>query len=351
MQYLNEGEQALLANRLGEAAELLEAELRHDPGNGRARRDLAEVAYRRDDFAAAAVHYRHVDALMARKMELFDGRVPYLMDDDRETRVPFEVTDPLPVLMVRLDDRVTVPMFLDTGGHEIYLDHALADELGVQRAGSVRRTYPGGQEADEGQGRLEAVALGELEIRHVPVRMLDFTGTDIGGFQVRGAVGSAILQRRLATIDYPGGALILRPRSRNITTRGIPFLLDGTHYVLAEGTINGSEPRWFFVDTGGGGLAFVAPKDRLDGVTLKEPEEGRDGGGAIQAVPFDIDELTLGHVRGRDLTGYTFPGARDFFPEVRLPLGGAISHQFFRPYRVTFDFTSMRLEILDPDTV
>ncbi|MFI6496530.1 aspartyl protease family protein [Nonomuraea typhae] len=350
------GTLALLRNRLDEAVDLLTPPAR--AGDLQAMEDLAEAAYRRDDFAESAHWHRRLAQatgapghdLAARRLGLFRGRVPYRMERAGTAVVPFESTDPLPVITVRLNGRESAAFFLDTGGHEVYVDRALAEKAGAQVAGAVERGYAGGRRAMEGQGRLESFAMGELEVRDVPIRTLDFAGTVIGGHTVLGAVGSAILHRHLTTIDYPAGRLVLRDRSRTLAG-GHPFWLAGTHYALTWGTLNRAHRLLLFIDTGGTGVGLVPSPEVIAraGIKLGDDlvEGGRDGGGAVRAVPFTVEELTVNGTTGRDLPGVHFPDAPDFFPEVsrRFPLGGAVSHAFFRPYALTLDFTAMRLEL------
>ena len=66
------------------------------------------------------------------------------------------------------------------------------------------------------------------------------------------------------------------------------------------------------------------------------------GGGRVTVYPFAVD-LTLGKAR-RDkvqgLYGATPPGSED---RLGFRTGGIISHAFFRPFAVTFDFQAMSL--------
>ena len=63
----------------------------------------------------------------------------------------------------------------------------------------------------------------------------------------------------------------------------------------------------------------------------------------MKVIPFDLDEIALGAARERNLKGFfgPFPPSLEYAMGFRI--GGIISHQFFRPYALTFDFTGMRL--------
>jgi hypothetical protein len=69
--------------------------------------------------------------------------------------------------------------------------------------------------------------------------------------------------------------------------------------------------------------------------------DGLGGGGKMSIIPFEIDELTLGDALERNIHGVT--GA--FPPQIEnafgFHIGGLISHEFFRPYALTLDFTRM----------
>jgi predicted aspartyl protease len=333
------------------------------------------AAYRQDDYPTCAAWRRrladHVDddarqdlEVTARKLEAFGATTPYeIQRSAQDIRIPFAATDPLPVIDVTVGDR-TVPFFLDTGADEVYLDQTLATDLGVPIYGTAAQAGAGGKERTAGHGRLDALAMGDLHIRNLPVKTLDFRAL---GFpeQWRGTIGTGVLSHFLPTIDYPGGALELRPRTearlaafereaRQSGQHVVPFWLSGAHYMLTWGTINGSEPVLLVADTGGAAIALYATNQTVAqaGITL-QPDQAADGtgaAGAVRAIPFTVDELRLGSIAGHDLPGIATP---DSDPENTLRtdgvvsrefrIGGFVSHQFFRPYALTIDFDRLRL--------
>lgn len=383
------GAVALLSNRLDAAKRLLESVAsaggEADPGAW-VLQDLMEAAYRQDDFAGAASWLRRLaeraDARrreqlrpVVRKLEAFAGVRPYRVTGDRgggdrgDVRVPFEVTDPLPVVEVGFADGSTEPFFIDTGGHEVYLDRGLARRLGLPGYGTTRITGAGGKQGEEGHARLGVMALGGLRVHDLPVRTLDFDALGfteaLGGVPVKGAIGTAFLYHFLSTIDYTGGALILRPRTAERLRlferqaadehqQIVPFWLAGTHYILAKGTIHDSEPMLFFVDTGGAGVGFVGTRSTVEraGIRLRHEKatSGAGAGGTAQIVPFAVDRLTLGDVAGRNLAGIYFPESdladalrQNELSHLDFPIGGIVSHEFFRGRSLTIDFVGMRL--------
>ena len=197
----------------------------------------------------------------------------------------------------------------------------------------------------------------------MPVLILSTKGYTAvtGGRRVDGILGTSMLSHFLATLDYPKGELVLRRKTpdqlreveqQTQATRGavIPFWMAGDHYMVASGTINKSGPLMFFIDTGVAGGGFVCPRSTLtDGhITLPRGRgvEGLGGGGKVNIVPFVVKELSLGSVKGRQIQAFAgaFPQGLEYSEGFRI--AGIISHQFFRPYALTFDFQKMRLFLI-----
>ncbi len=131
----------------------------------------------------------------------------------------------------------------------------------------------------------------------------------------------------------------------------IPFWLIETHYIVAWGSVNNLKPELFFVDTGLAGKGFTAPESVLQeaGVSFDwdMANEGPVGGGSVKAVDIVLERVTLG--AGGEIIEYNVPGV---VIEKSVPvlgdalgfrIGGLISHQFFRNYSLTFDFSGMRM--------
>ena len=71
--------------------------------------------------------------------------------------------------------------------------------------------------------------------------------------------------------------------------------------------------------------------------------QGVGGGGAITSFQFQLDQLALGDARRQNLAGSFGPFPPSLEYSLGFRVGGIISHQFFKPYSLTFDFTGMRL--------
>jgi len=346
---------ALLSNRLSEAEGFLSRAVQLDPKNREPKALLAEVFHRQDGFTQAAELFREIGReQFAEKLESFQGQVPYQVEGPQEARLKFVMTDPLPVVQVRVNGSEPVHFFIDTGGAELILDGQFAKEIGVAEFGSEPIT----PELQLGHGRVDVLTLGEFVIKNVPVHILNTRQFSeiFGDVRIDGVIGTVLLYHFLATLDYPEGELILRRRSREALENFereaaerksivVPFWMAGDHFIVAWGTVNGSRPMLFLVDTGLAGKAFTAPKSTLQEAGI-QPDESRVSEGLTilgkeREVPFTVDELTLGDAREHDLEGV----ANNFRIEYALGfrVGGLISHQFFRRYALTFDFTGMWL--------
>ncbi|MGH3589155.1 MAG: aspartyl protease family protein, partial [Pseudonocardia sp.] len=360
---------ALLHNQLDAAVDWLGRAVERAPDDVRAMQHLAEAAYRRDDFAAGAAWRRrlatvvdgddrHDVEVVARKLEAFGASAPYeIRWPAPEVRVPMVATDPLPVLEVTLGGS-TVPFFLDTGAEQVYLDQALAASLQVATFGETAQQGAGGKQGTTVHGRLDALTIGGLPVRNLPVKILDFRAL---GFPESwmGTIGTGFLRHFRSTIDYPGGTLVLRPRSGPDAPTGdhtVPFWLAGTHYVLVEARINNGEPVLLFADTGGTGVALYATNDTVERARIPLRHDlasrGTGAAGAVRTVPFVVDELSVGDITGHDLPGVATPDSdpastlqQDGLVERAYRIGGFVSHQFFRPYAVTLDFDRMHLSL------
>jgi predicted aspartyl protease len=356
------GSIALLSNRLAEAEKWLRQALTAKPGDPAASALLAESYFRRDEFAQAAPLFRAAgNEAEAEQLESFKDARPYTLEAAGETTsLRFVMTDPLPVVEVRVNGLDPVNFFIDTGAAEVVLDSVFAREAGAVEFGSQTGTYAGGKKAPFAYGRADTLSLGDLVVKNVPVHIMDvrrFSVPVFRGLRVDGIIGTVLLYHFLSTLDYPGGALVLRRPTDENQRRfregaeghdafSQPFWMAGDHYMVAWGVVNTSSPMLFFIDTGLAGGGFTCPEStlRAAGIDLDETRagEGIGGGGTVRVVPFKVDQLYFGRARQKDVAGL-FSGAFPLEDALGFHIGGLISHGFFRSYALTFDFGEMKL--------
>jgi len=355
------GEIALLGNRLADAKRHLERAIELRPDDKRRKSLLAEVYYRQDDFAKAAQLERDRGAgVMADQLESFTGTTPYeILGDAEMTSVKFVQTDPLPLVKARINGGEEVHLLIDTGAAELVLDPDFADSIGAVRFGSTEGMFAGGRKMNVHHAKIDSIQLGDFTIKNVPVTLMNTRRMPFarGGQRIEGIIGTVLFYHFITTLDYPNGRLVLSritsealskldEQAKSPQTHVTPFWLSGRHWIVAWGRANDSEPFLMHVDTGMAGGGFDCPESTIKnaGITLSnESFEGMGGGGPVRVTPFTVEKLALGEAVQSNVRGL-FGG---FSPEIEYAkgfrLGGTISHGFFRPYALTFDFTGMRM--------
>jgi hypothetical protein len=103
----------------------------------------------------------------------------------------------------------------------------------------------------------------------------------------------------------------------------------------------------YFIDTGLAANAFSCPKSTLKncGFSLKKDQAGygSGGGGRIRAIPFDIENLSLGGIKEKSMHGLFGPFPPSLEHDFGFKISGLISHEFFRNHTVVFDYSKMML--------
>jgi hypothetical protein len=380
------GEIALWNNRPEDAERYFGEALRNTPWyenfwplNTQLKYRLASANYRQDHFAQASQYFREAAGpvslgpfrelnTFSQHTALFANETPYSIEGPEQSRVDFVVTDPLPVVQVSINGSEPLYFFIDTGGAEVILDKKVAEQLGAEMAGAFSATYGGQKTAETGLGRVDSLQIGDYVVRNIPIFTLNITDSVspiFNGLEIKGVIGTRLLMHFLSTLDYANGTLILRRVSpenlQNLETqisangaKVIPFWLIDMHYIMAQGTVNNQAPTLFFVDTGLAGKGFTAPEHFLQaaGITVDwtKATEGPGGGGKVKATDIVVERLTLG-TGANEIVENNVPGvaiensAPVLGDQLGFRVGGLISHQFFRKYAITFDFTGMRLII------
>lgn len=328
----------------------LDTVLRSQPQNIQALGLKIEVEYREDHFGEAAdLMERAGRTPRLAQLRAFADAPPYDMGYvDAPVHVKFVNTDPLPLIGVSVNGGPEVNFLIDTGGGETILDTDYAKSIGVQSTGDFQGMYGGGKTALTGLAKIESLGLGSLTIRNIPVQLLSTKAFSAAaqGKPVSGILGTIFLYHFLPTLDYLNHELVLAPSSTSGSGKiAIPFWMASDHFIVAEGALDQGHKKLFLVDTGLAGAAFTGPKSTLDEagvkVSLANATTGVGGGGSVQAVPFAVDSLSLGPAVQEHLQGLYGPFPDALEEGLGFHLGGLISHQFFRNYRVTFDFHAM----------
>lgn len=355
------GEIALFNNRFTEAEVWLSKAIDSQSADTRPKVLLAEVYYRQDKFQKAASLLRSIGRkVVAEKLMSFKDTRPYQIDTKEDyTSVRFIMTDPLPVVEVRVNGSKNVNFLIDTGASELVIDTEFAKEIGVVEFGQQIGTFAGGKKAQFRNGRIDSIVLGDFAIKNVPVHIMNvrrFSKPIFGGTRIDGIVGTVLLYHLISTLDYPEGRMILRLKTKknlkelekeSIDRIVVPFWMAGDHFMVAWGKVNKSGPLLFFVDTGLAGGGFTCPQATVEEAGIKLNKdlagEGIGGGGKVEVIPFLVDSLALGDVKEYNVHGLNTSAPFPLEYSFGFRIGGLISHGFFKNYSLTFDFKGMRL--------
>jgi hypothetical protein len=238
--------------------------------------------------------------------------------------------------------------------------------VGAKMFGESTRNFAGGMKGTIKYGLVDEVKAGNFIIKNVPVNAVPM-GMIARAFgrPIKGVVGTVFLYHFLTTIDYPEGKLLLRKKTPGNVAHlekeykknngyEISFWLASDHVMVAKGRVNDSPEHMFYLDTGlaGAGGFMVSPEFAKE-INIELPDEeaqGISGGGKLNIKPIVADKVTLGQITEKNVRGLY--GGLHTNDEYRTSTGfrivGIISHDFFRSYRLTFDYSSMKV-ILQKD--
>jgi len=252
-----------------------------------------------------------------------------------------------------------VNFIIDTGGGTLILDKDYAEEIGLKILGEQEVTFAGGRKGINYFSVVDQVQIGDLVVENVPVELNSMVKRFemVVGKPVMGVLGTVFLYHFLFTFDYSNGKLILEKKTedniakleKTITSEDsyvAPFWMVSDHVMVAHAKVNNSKSILFFLDTGmaGGGFDCVGSVVKEGNIELsKETMQAMGGGDPIEVRSGIVNELSLGEAKEKDIRGIFggFPDEMEYRDGFRM--GGIISHGFFRPYKVTFDFTSMKV--------
>jgi predicted aspartyl protease len=354
------GGDAFSQGRFEEAEQSHEAALERDPRDAAALAGLARARLFDDEVDEAIELANRALALapgepsatrtltIAQQRQAAFGPDRYKFTLARPVAIKFAQTDPLPVVSARIGTR-QARFLIDTGGPNVILSKALAEQLGLPLTDGPMGTFAGGRQARTQQTLIPEFSLGSFAISNVPAGVLELPGMPVDGI-----IGTGLLMHFLSTLDYCRGELILAPRAdstrfqsearSNGSNIGRMWLM-GDHFILTRARFNDAPEGIFHVDTGFAGGGLMGTKEALDeaGIVLDMTNvvTGVGGGGAAQGVPF-VASATWADLTRNDIIGrYSIGG--DQFGVFPFKVKGILSHQFFRSSRLTFDFEAMRM--------
>ncbi|MFE5325564.1 tetratricopeptide repeat protein [Embleya sp. NPDC056575] len=349
---------ALLSNRFRTAEGHLSQALALAPDDVSSTQRLAECFVRQDQLSRAVPLMRRTgrprDEAFAEAYSRIDG-TPWQITGARDTRVPFHTLDPVPSVEARVNGGEPQKFYLDTYG-TLDLSTEAAHTAGLRALATWEGGVVDGHPVVIHVGVLDSFTIGEIEIRNIPVQWNDTPRPPLpDGSQAAGVFGTTIFYHFLTTMDYAHRALLLRRRtvarpSPDELAR-LPLWLAGDHFPCTLGSLGQREPRMVTVDTGGIASALdttVAIAERY-GLTVDHAHPRERFG--IKFYPITADRIGLGGAVRRNVQGM---GAEKVFPGFPGPGQSAqfgfdlianFTHEFFKPYAVSFDYVGMKLSI------
>lgn len=243
-----------------------------------------------------------------------------------------------------------VSFILDTGAGSCLLSPALASRASVAVTARDTATGAGGH-VEVDLGMAETLALGEAEVRDVPVAITDELSR-IGqavGAAIEGDVGYGFLRHFRLTIDYVRSQLTIfrggEAPAGAAAPEEVPFRLAGEKksLVLVSARVGGEGPFTFAVDTGASTTVVSPELARGLPIGNGRPATMLGGGGKVAALSGTLPSVGVGEVESRDLGAVIGPFLGPLSEVVGTRLDGILGYNFLRQFRVTFDYPAERL--------
>jgi predicted aspartyl protease len=275
-----------------------------------------------------------------RFLESFRGRVPFEMDTPPASGVwtmPIEIRG----------DKVTVAgkvnggsqeFLLDTGAERTVISLDVARRRGVVPITSIQTAGVGGVGLRGLEvGRINTLEIGGLKVRNVPCLIKN---PPLGGLPAREPESFSPLALGLSMrIDYERRLLTMgRTLEPGAYTNTLPLRM--YRLALVRGTVNGSLPATFVVDTGG---ELISISDATAGQIKSTTPYRRIPLRVYGTSGWDKDAFLMPDV-DLEFSTIRFTGIPVVVLNLRAPsallgfqLGGIVGHRFLSKYRVTID--------------
>ncbi len=275
-----------------------------------------------------------------RFLDSFKGKVPFQIDGPPETStwtMPIHISGDKVTVMGKVNGG-RQEFVLDTGAERTVISISVARRRGVTPVTSVQSAGVGeiglrGLEV----GRIDLLEVGGLRIKNVPCLIKN---PPLGGLPAREPESFSPLALGLSMrVDYERRLLTIgRTVEPAAYTNELPMRMN--RLALVRGTVNGSLPATFVVDTGGELISISdATADQL-----------------TPATPFRRIPLRVYGTSGWDKDAFLMPDVDLEFSSIRFnripvvvlnlrapsallgfQLGGIVGHRFLSKYRVTID--------------
>ena len=172
----------------------------HDPD---ALRGLGTIYLYRNDLRRARIYLTQAarlspdDMMTKSRLRALTGREPNaesfrISMPARTVRIPFVLTDPLPVVRATINGKSAL-LVLDTGGGAVDLTLAGAKRLGVASHVAGIGIFAGGKRAEMRSGSIQQIGFAGLTVRNIPI-MVTSEPLRLAGRDIDGAIGTIFLR-------------------------------------------------------------------------------------------------------------------------------------------------------------
>jgi tetratricopeptide (TPR) repeat protein len=190
---------------------------------------------------------------------------------------------------VRLNDRTTVTLLLDTGSSGVIITRKLAEKIGARKLSEQSLEGVGKSGGSIGyKAWVDKVVIGDLEFHDCFVHA---TPREIA--QVDGTIGTDVFEKYLVTVDFPGRKLRLEPLPAASSGQGsLTQAFNFGHFLLLPTEVGKRGSGLFVLDSGANAntitpeLAKSLPEMRL----INTPVSGASG---VVNGAFMADDATL----------------------------------------------------------
>lgn len=338
---------ALLGNRFKDAETHLSRAVQL--GDHPSRQWLAECLVRQDQHARAIPLLRGGGPRGDAYAELYahlEG--PAWQVSGGSSAVPFLAVDPVPSVMASVNGGPAKGFLLDTYS-TLDLSPAAADEAGLTSVATITGVANNAPVVIH-LGILESIRIGAFEVRNMPIQWTEGLRPPLpDGTQPAGVLGTTLFYHLLATMDYARQKLLLRRKSKcGQPGERLPLWLAGDHYPCTLGSLGDYGPRVVTLDTGGVGHGLDTTVEMADraGIPVDYAHPVRPG-----LYPVTPDRISLGRAVGYGVNGLASEGPAIGAPgpsQAQMfgftPIAN-FTHEFFKPYAITFDYTEMNVVI------
>lgn len=290
----------------------------------------------------------------------FGKAAPFLQTGPDRIRLDWVGSGLRPVVPVLVAGKRRANFLIDTGASSVVLDRSLAEEIRLLPVGSAQLLGAGARSAKGKLGRLPSLRLGATEVRNIPVVVTDLHGSERLSESFDGILGSEFLQHFIVTLDYPKRRLFLQkagtrasgaPAGTDRRVADLPLCLTPGGLVVVPMEVPSGGKVLLFLDTGAAETALAL--SRRAAIRIGVAPSGRGDrylgvGGRYLASPILLPEVRFAGFSAHNVSGVIAPFPEQIEQGEGLPLAGFLGSGFCRPFRVTIDFTRMRLCLAMP---